>query len=180
MLPFQAIAAHDCQELPYFRGGGVPWEKLFLLLEHKKLKFRTMAKTAWKHYYITNLSFPVCCFCSKQEYIYLNCFSENCTVSSHSEEVSFKFWQSVFFFFQGGGKGSLHLNHKWNLCTCIGSALNLVFWVYYHSDVELKTILASNSPPKVCFLLWLYFATISLFLRNINTQDGLVALCTPD
>lgn len=55
-----------------------------------------------------------------------------------------------------------------------------MFWVYYHSNVELKTILASNSPPKVFFLLWLYFATISLFLRNINTGDGLVALCTPD
>lgn len=153
-----------------------------IVLEHKKLKFRTMAKTAWKDYCRTNLSFSVCCLCSKQEYIYLNCFSENCTVSRHSEEVSFKFWQSWFLFFfpQGGGKGSLHWNHKWNLCTCTGSAPNLVFWVCYHSDVELKTILASNSPPKVYFLLWLYFATLSLFLRTINTGDGLVALCPPD
>lgn len=178
MLPFQAVAACDCQELPYFRGG-VPWEKLFLLLEHKKLKLRTMARTAWKDYYRTNLSFPVCCLCSKQEYIYLNCFSENCTVSSRSEEVSFKFWQSDIFF-PGRGKGVSSFKSYMEPLYLHRFCPKPCFWVYYHSDTELKTILASNSTPKVCFLLWLYFATISLFLRNISTWDGLVALCTPD
>lgn len=57
----------------------------------------------------------------------------------------------VWFSPQGEGKVSLHLNHKWNLCICIGSALNLVFWVYHRSDVELKAILASNSPPNVSY-----------------------------
>lgn len=131
MLPFQAVASRDCQELPYFRGG-VSLGKL-LSLEHEKLKFRTTSEIAWKDYYGTNLSFPVCWLHSTQEYIYLNSFSENCTFSSHSKEV-FKFY-SLFFFFSVG-KGSLHSNHKCKLCGCIGYDLKLVVWVYYHSDVE--------------------------------------------
>lgn len=66
------------------------------MLEHKKVKFRTVSEIEWKDYNRTYLSFPVCYRDSRQEYIYLNSFLEDCTVSSQNAS-GFKFEQSDIF-----------------------------------------------------------------------------------